>query len=293
MQSFDSDDFLWEMAASEEGDLSSPPDEELRAYLGDRLEPEAKNLLESRLAQSPSGRARLIELAGVSLEAPSDEVRRRVLAHLPAPASPRIDHSSPKRSHRPLWLTAAAAVIAVVAVGYQWILPHRSDPAIAEFTVSQVGIKTDRSIGDDSHLADPSPFRAYPDTEVSIKAKILGEPVRKTEYGLYLRQADRLQRIHIPKRDTDSRTCTDFVATAREIVGETPAIYTLFVAAALPGTLPERVDLDGRDPIRALEEASRGRVQPVAPLQLLAEPQEDPDRTGSSEKAGLARPTAV
>ena len=270
MQRLKSDDFFWEMAASEEGELSPPTDATLRAYVEGRLDPAEQAACEAHLTQSPQGRDRLVELTGVQLDSPSEALRERVLAHLPKPVRVRGEPKPHRQHSRRHWLTAAAAVIALAVVGLQFFVPQPSDRTFADFTVHASGIKTDRSAGDASLLDASAPFRAYANTEVTINARIQGEPVRKTEYGLYLRRADRLVRIEIPTIVTHS--CSDFVATAREIVGETPGTYSLFVVAGLPGELPDRVELDDRDPSQALARESRGRVQPVAPLQLLAEP---------------------
>lgn len=269
MQTLDSDDFLWEMAASEEAELASPSDAELRAYLHGNLDPEAQTDLETHLARSPDGRQRLVELTGVQLDGPAARVREQVLAHLPQKVQAKPNPRAAPRRLRSRWL-AAAAVIALLVVGYQFLSPLLNDPDVAQIAVQAIGIKPDRSSGFNLQPGEPHSFRAFAGTEITIKVTLPGEPVRKTEVGLYLLHSDRLERIEIPVIAT--RTCTDFVATARELVGEQPGSYALFVVAGLPGELPARVALEGREPSRALAQESNGQVQPVAPLELLAEP---------------------
>ncbi len=270
MQQLDSDDFFWEMAAGEESELAPPSAAELQAYVEGGLDPQSQATLEAQLAKSPEGRQQLIELAGIHLGEPSAVVRERVLARLPKPVRTQADSSARKRAHRRLWISAAAAAIALVAVGLQWLVPGHNSTDIASFVVTQSGLKVDRSSDIRPQTGKATPFRAYLDTEITITTKIQGEPTHKIEYGLYLRRANQLERVEIPA--TVTHTCTDFVATARQVVGEEAGVYSLFVVAGLPGGLPNQVELKGRDPIRALEEESRGRAQPVAPLHLLAQP---------------------
>jgi hypothetical protein len=243
---------------------------QLTAYAAGELSLEEQEQLEATLARSPAGRSRLVELAKIARQAPSSRVRERVLAELPAAPARAAARSTPRRLQRGWLAAAAAAVIALVAIGTQF--GPSSNPAVAvrDFEIHMKGmILADRS-NTAPIPADPDQeYRFHADSVVEIMAKTVeGSSRAGIDFGLYLLRGDQLERLNIEA--VPERYCTLFSATAREIVGDRPGLYSLFVLSAATGALPDQLPA-GSDPVASLETTSGGKAQAVPPVVIIAD----------------------
>jgi hypothetical protein len=285
---------FWEMGASEETDAAAPDEARLRSYLAGELSDAEQEKLETDLARSPAGRQRLAELAGIEVERPSPRVRERVLAALPEASAQGGDsqpsdptqraawrwpgaRTQPLTSHRRrrTWRTAAAAaaVLLLAITGYRWLGPAGETVVVADFELAATALASDRSAAPytGSESAPSSVLHAYPSTRISIRATSESANRGAVDYAIYRLEEDRLVRIEL--EPTLFRYGGEFEAPARQMVGERPGRYRLYVAAAAHGDLPRSVAVVG-EPLDALRAATGGPVHRLAPLDLLAEAQQ-------------------
>ena len=222
------EDLLWELAGNEAygGDREPLTDERLRAYRAGKLDGEEARGIEEALAASPAGRRRLTELADVTLDAPPEAVRRRVLEAAPGGAPP-------VPMNRRWWLGAAAAVL-MAAVLVPSLL-DRSLPEELVFDVTATGRPPARS-----RTAADDGIPSLATTRVTIVVEPRTEARSGLDFGLYRVDGPRLKRLDLDpavRRET-GRGTVRFSALAQTLADTVPGDYEVFVAVGREGDLP-------------------------------------------------------
>ncbi|MCB1037220.1 MAG: hypothetical protein KDD47_25550, partial [Acidobacteria bacterium] len=231
------------------------------SYLAGRMESAAARSFEGRLARSREGRRRLAELAdsGRGAVGPDPELRGRVLETFKRPRGGR---------HRRFSRAAAilAAGFLLVVVGF--VLRPLPLPEDFALEVHAQGIASERAGPTSSDLVE-----ALPDTRVRIHAAAKGKAVSGLRFALYLRKDQRLLRLRVPE-PTTTRGGVTFSALARDLVGDQPGSFELFVAATRQRRLPAVIAIEaGQEPRAAL--GIEGR-RPTVPIRLVLLSEADP-----------------
>lgn len=276
------EELLWEMGRAGESASGSPAespaelpaDDLLRAYREGALSPQEARRVEESLAASASARARLAELADVQPPPAPAEVRRRLLAALPAGARPR------RRLALPL-----AAGLALAGLSLWLAVRPRPLPELRLHDAYQVtveGLATQRSAPDSIVTLPPAsspaagPREVLPRTRVTLRVEPRGEARSEVEMALYRRRGDRLVRLAAapPITLVQSRGAAAFSAPAAALVGPEPGERSLYVVAGSSGGLPVQVGLAeaGEGEAERLLAAGGRRFVQVVRLRILPEP---------------------
>lgn len=272
------EELLWELSKlEEEGDEPIPADSTLQDFQEGRLAPRQAAQVERLLARSRQARMRLAVLAGLRPEAPSQELRSRVLASLPA-----------RRLSRLSWQRAAmaAAAMAVVALMAQlfWVNgPSPSPDFLPDYEIRVFGAAEVR--GSEPALSQqgaPQQYRVGPETRVRIELSARTSSSEVADYGLYRLDGAHLERLSQGLTLKIFRAAASFEALGSDLAPQ-PGRWQLFALVAAQGSLPQSLSLQsGQSPEAKLREASKGQVFPLL-LELLSEGGEE-NQKGKEEE---------
>lgn len=240
-----------------------PDDDQLRRYRAGGLDEDESTRVELALGRSAAARERLAALGGVDLAKPSPATRARVLATLePSRGATRV---TPRPTPRRAWWQAVAAAAAVVlTIGYCY-LPERGLPDTLRYVAEVRGLEVSRG-ATVSDRADEATARAVPDTLLRLTLTAVENGSSEVAYGLYRQSGSRLERVAEAEglRLETGPGGAEFQIPAARLVGERPGSHRIFLVAARPGNLPDRLTLaSGADPLVVLAEDGRRRVQSV------------------------------
>ncbi len=262
--SINPEDLLWKLAGLKEEDgKTTVADSGLQDYRKGRLAPHEAEQVERILARSSEARKRLAELSGLTPNAPSQQLRSRVLASLPA-----------RRPRRLSWQKAALAAAAMVLVGSMVQLFRITDPGsspafVPEYEIQVFAEADMRSPERTSPSGDtPGRHRVRSDTRLRIEFSARKSSTQEVDYGLYRLEGNRLQRLAQGVFVEPFRGAARLEALG-SVLAPQPGHWQLYALVAAQGKLPPSLALQSGDsPQARLSEASGGRVFPLQ-LELL------------------------
>ena len=286
MQPEDRESWLWwlgELAESEtrgtdpEDDhqpVQDVSDADLEAYRSGQLEPEAVEKVEQSLISHPHLRRRLLELADLPPEAPSEALRRRVLGT--EATEEQSSRSRVRRGPRFSGLRIpglAAASLAAAALLLVWFRPQEPDPgtSLPAYQVSIEALEGRRGQGDPPGTA-PEVAKALRSTSVTITAVVQEAAEGPLQVGLYGVRENHLRRLDTESGVTvvERRGAVLFRALAETLVGSRPGVWELLVVISRTGEeVPEERSQE-EIPLDSFADSQRFQVHRLS-LRLLAE----------------------
>ncbi|MEM1179132.1 MAG: hypothetical protein AAGM22_12360 [Acidobacteriota bacterium] len=238
-------------------DAGTPSDEELLAYIAGTFDVQTTRRLDQRLAESPTGRRRLLALQGVDGAGPPPHVRRRFLR-----SAERL------RSARSRWRGPAAALAAVLLLAVGWSLLQKPTlPSSLDYRVNVRGLSEVRD------AEGAAALKATPSTRLRFEVEPRDLAEREVEFGLYRRSdGGLLQRVTDSVTVRVVRGAATVEVDAGAALGESPGRYPLWLAVARPGDLPASIKLTpGEDPIDVIASQGRRRAY-VTSIELISDP---------------------
>lgn len=234
------DDLLWELPRAEAADdAPAPPDAALSAYREGTLAPEQVAAVEWSLAGSRLGRARLAELAGIRLDAPSRRHDRR--GRLVAAT-----------------LAAAASLALVALLVFERGRPQAPTPhALPEFELRVEGLAALRGT--------PGGASSLPDGRVRVTVEPRGDAAAGLHFAAYRLDERGLTRLAEPSeiRVEAERGSAILTAEAERLVGPTLGTRPFFVVVTDRALPPDHIATRAEDAETALQAASGARIYRV------------------------------